>query len=182
MNTVLGSISRLKPGIRIPGKQHYSVYSAQNLPSYVRHVPPTTISTRPSGFRVATEDGFGQTATVGVWIDAGSAFENSTNNGTAHFLEHMAFKVCPFFCNLTKQGTNKRSKNDIEVMIEEMGGHFNAYTTRELTTYYTQCFKQGSALEFPFTDSKISQQWLRFWQMYFRALNLSQTSLSMSVL
>jgi hypothetical protein len=28
-------------------------------------------------------------------------------------------------------------------MVEEMGGHFNAYTTRELTTYYTQCFKQG---------------------------------------
>lgn len=30
---------------------------------------------------------------VGLWIDAGSRYENERNNGTAHFLEHMAFKV-----------------------------------------------------------------------------------------
>jgi hypothetical protein len=29
----------------------------------------------------------------GVFIDAGSRYENAQNNGTAHFLEHMAFKV-----------------------------------------------------------------------------------------
>jgi predicted Zn-dependent peptidase len=36
------------------------------------------------------------TATVGVWIDAGSRAESpetDTSNGTAYFLEHMAFKV-----------------------------------------------------------------------------------------
>lgn len=35
----------------------------------------------------------GETATVGVWIDAGSRYETERNNGAAHFLEHMAFKV-----------------------------------------------------------------------------------------
>ena len=35
----------------------------------------------------------GQTATVGVWIESGTRFETEANNGTAHFLEHMAFKV-----------------------------------------------------------------------------------------
>lgn len=30
---------------------------------------------------------------VGLWIDAGSRFETEKNNGVAHFLEHMAFKV-----------------------------------------------------------------------------------------
>ena len=30
---------------------------------------------------------------VGLWIDAGSRFENEKNNGVAHFLEHMIFKV-----------------------------------------------------------------------------------------
>lgn len=30
---------------------------------------------------------------VGLWIDAGSRYEHERNNGTAHFLEHMAFKV-----------------------------------------------------------------------------------------
>jgi len=108
-----------------------SLYSAHNLPSYVLQVPPTKVTTTPSGFRVASEDGFGQTGTVGIWIDAGSAFENARNNGTAHFLEHMAFK-----------GTAKRTKRHIEEEVEQLGGHFNAYTTRQFTTYYSQCFKQ----------------------------------------
>lgn len=34
-----------------------------------------------------------QTSTVGVWIDAGSRSETDKTNGTAHFLEHLAFKV-----------------------------------------------------------------------------------------
>lgn len=43
--------------------------------------------------RVATEDTGAPTATIGLWIDAGSRFETEENNGVAHFLEHMAFKV-----------------------------------------------------------------------------------------
>lgn len=43
--------------------------------------------------RVATEDSGAPTATVGLWIDAGSRFETDENNGVAHFMEHMAFKV-----------------------------------------------------------------------------------------
>ena len=35
---------------------------------------------------------FAETATVGVYIDAGSRYETDASNGTAHFLEHMAFK------------------------------------------------------------------------------------------
>lgn len=46
-----------------------------------------------NGLRVASEDSGAPTATVGVWIDAGSRNENEANNGVAHFLEHMAFKV-----------------------------------------------------------------------------------------
>ena len=51
------------------------------------------ITTLSSGLRVASETTpFAETATVGVWIDAGSRYENAANNGTAHFLEHMSFK------------------------------------------------------------------------------------------
>ena len=51
------------------------------------------VSALANGLRVASEaQPFAETATVGVWIDAGSRFENDKNNGTAHFLEHMAFK------------------------------------------------------------------------------------------
>ena len=40
------------------------------------------------------QGGHGETATVGVFIDAGSRYETAKNNGTAHFLEHVIFKVC----------------------------------------------------------------------------------------
>lgn len=44
--------------------------------------------------QIATEHSpWAQTSTVGVWIDAGSRFETDRTNGTAHFLEHLAFKV-----------------------------------------------------------------------------------------
>ena len=72
----------------------------------------------------------GETATVGVWIDAGSRYENDRNNGTAHFLEHMAFK-----------GTKNRTQQQLEIEIENMGAHLNAYTSREQTVYYAKVFK-----------------------------------------
>ena len=51
------------------------------------------MTTLPNGMRVASETTpFAETATVGVWIDAGSRYETAQNNGAAHFLEHMAFK------------------------------------------------------------------------------------------
>ncbi|KAI9018072.1 peptidase family M16-domain-containing protein [Phycomyces nitens] len=94
-------------------------------------LPTFRTSVLPNGFTVATEENpASQTATVGVWIDAGSRAENPKNNGAAHFLEHMAFK-----------GTKTRSQRDLELQIENMGGHLNAYTSREQTVYYAKAFK-----------------------------------------
>jgi Predicted Zn-dependent peptidases len=46
--------------------------------------------------QIATDHSpWAQTSTVGVWIDAGSRSETDKTNGTAHFLEHLAFKVRP---------------------------------------------------------------------------------------
>jgi len=81
---------------------------------------------------IATETQPGaQTATVGVWIDAGSRAENKRNNGVAHFLEHMAFK-----------GTGRRSQQALELEVENLGAHLNAYTSREQTVYYAKSFKK----------------------------------------
>lgn len=95
--------------------------------------PPSSQVTRLSnGLRVASEDvPFAETATVGVYIDAGSRFETDRTNGAAHFLEHMAFK-----------GTDSRGVKDLEVEIENLGGHLNAYTSREQTAYYAKVFKK----------------------------------------
>lgn len=93
--------------------------------------PATRVTVLPNGLRVATESHLAlQTASLGVWIDAGSRFESAATNGTAHFLEHMIFK-----------GTKKRSMRQLEEEIENIGGHLNAYTSREQTTYYAKVLK-----------------------------------------
>lgn len=92
------------------------------------NVPPTKLTVLDNGIRVASEDSGAPTATVGLWIDAGSRYETSRNNGVAHFLEHMAFK-----------GTSKRSQTDLELLVENMGAHLNAYTSREQTVFYAKC-------------------------------------------
>ncbi|KAI1609079.1 mitochondrial-processing peptidase subunit beta [Exophiala viscosa] len=90
----------------------------------------TESTTLSNGLTIATEHSpWAQTSTVGVWIDAGSRAETEKTNGTAHFLEHLAFK-----------GTGKRSQHQLELEIENMGGHLNAYTSRENTVYYAKSF------------------------------------------
>ena len=94
-------------------------------------VPTFKTSTLPNGLTVASEVMPGtKTATVGVWINAGSRADNPKNSGTAHFLEHLAFK-----------GTNKRTQLNLELEIENLGAQINAYTSRENTVYYTRCLE-----------------------------------------
>ena len=156
-------------------------------------------------YAVPTEFCPGQTATVGVWIESGTRFETEANNGTAHFLEHMAFKVCSLPTPPTPprahprpaasdprrlrlgaapsaaqpraaqrprprpgldadlppvrslrsslltwrrplgQGTEKRTKEQLELEVENMGAHLNAYTSREQTVYYAKVFQKDVA-------------------------------------
>ena len=102
------------------------------------NVPPTDVTVMDNGMRVATEDHGSPTATVGLWIDTGSRYETAANNGVAHFLEHMAFK-----------GTSKRSQTQLELEVENMGAHLNAYTSREQTVFYAKCLSGdvGHAVE-----------------------------------
>ncbi|KAJ1678279.1 Mitochondrial-processing peptidase subunit beta [Spiromyces aspiralis] len=94
--------------------------------------PKTQVTTLPNGFTVATETNPSvKTATVGVWINSGSRSETEADNGSAHFLEHMAFK-----------GTKQRGQHEIEKAIENMGAHLNAYTSREQTVYYAKAFEK----------------------------------------
>jgi len=92
------------------------------------NTPPTQVTVLDNGMRVASEDSGSPTSTVGLWIDTGSRYETATNNGVAHFLEHMAFK-----------GTAKRTQTGLELEVENMGAHLNAYTSREQTVFYAKC-------------------------------------------
>ncbi|TLD33913.1 hypothetical protein PspLS_01302 [Pyricularia sp. CBS 133598] len=94
----------------------------------------TQTTTLKNGLTVATQySPYAQTSTVGMWIDAGSRAETNENNGTAHFLEHLAFK-----------GTQRRTQHQLELEIENMGAHLNAYTSRENTVYFAKSLNEDA--------------------------------------
>ncbi len=64
-------------------------------------------------------------ASIGVWVLAGSRYEKAEENGISHFIEHMLFK-----------GTSKRSAKDIAAQIDNIGGVLNAFTAKECTCFY----------------------------------------------
>src|ERR1700719_5045489 len=96
----------------------------------------TQLSTLANGLRVATDllDTV-DSVSLGIWVDVGTRHEPAEINGVAHFLEHMAFK-----------GTERRSARDIAEEIEAVGGHLNAYTSRESTAYYAKVLKEDVPL------------------------------------
>jgi processing peptidase subunit beta len=100
--------------------------------SSISAYPETKLSTLANGMRVASEAStpHSDTATIAVFIDAGSRYETPSSNGVAHFLEHMLFK-----------GTGKRTRVQLETEIESIGASLNAYTSREQTVYLCKVSK-----------------------------------------
>ena len=76
-----------------------------------------------------------ETASVGVWVHAGTRHETPDINGVSHMLEHMAFK-----------GTARRTARQIAEEIEAVGGFINAHTARDHTAYYAKVLKEDVPL------------------------------------
>jgi predicted Zn-dependent peptidase len=94
------------------------------------------VSTLANGLRVATDPVASvETASVGVWVAAGSRYESPKIGGVSHFLEHMVFK-----------GTPRRDARAIAEEIEAVGGHLNAHTSREYTAFYAKVLKEDVGL------------------------------------
>ena len=71
-----------------------------------------------------------ETASLGVFVGAGSRDEHPDEHGISHLLEHMAFK-----------GTTRRTARQIAEEIEAVGGDLNAATGVETTAYYARMLK-----------------------------------------
>src|SRR6185503_10427654 len=94
------------------------------------------VSELKSGLKVATDAMPDvDTVSLGVWVNVGTRDEQAEVNGITHLLEHMAFK-----------GTKRRTARQIAETIEEVGGHLNAYTTREQTAYYAKVLAEDAPL------------------------------------
>jgi predicted Zn-dependent peptidase len=85
-------------------------------------------TTLPGGLRVITEEiPYVRSASLGVWVGAGSLWEGPRDSGISHFIEHMLFK-----------GTKGRSAKQIAQAIDGRGGSLNAFTSKEQTCYYAK--------------------------------------------
>lgn len=93
-------------------------------------------TTTPDGLRILTErHEHVASATIGVWIDAGSVYETDDERGLAHLLEHLVFK-----------GTHKRSMTQIAQAMDALGGQMNAWTEREQVCYHVKVLAEHAPL------------------------------------
>ena len=80
-----------------------------------------------SGLRLAFHPmPYTKSIAIGIYVGTGSANEDATNNGISHFIEHMVFK-----------GTSHRTAYDIANEMESVGAQINAFTSRNVTSFYT---------------------------------------------
>ena len=85
-----------------------------------------------NGIRVFAENiPYAESVSIGVWVGNGSRHEKSYENGISHFIEHMVFK-----------GTKHRTAKDIALEMDSVGGHLNAFTTKECTCFYAKTLKE----------------------------------------
>ena len=63
--------------------------------------------------------------TIDTWIKTGSIDEDDSNNGVAHFLEHLFFK-----------GTKNHEPGEFDRILESKGAITNAATSKDFTHYY----------------------------------------------
>jgi predicted Zn-dependent peptidase len=65
-----------------------------------------------------------RSVSMGIWVRSGSRQESEEENGISHFIEHMVFK-----------GTKNRSAEQIAREADSIGGHLDAFTAKECTSF-----------------------------------------------
>uniref|UniRef100_A0A6B2L3V9 Peptidase M16 C-terminal domain-containing protein n=1 Tax=Arcella intermedia TaxID=1963864 RepID=A0A6B2L3V9_9EUKA len=99
-------------------------YYSTDGTAHLKNTPLTKLTQLPSGIRVASGEGLGGVATVGLWIDAGSANETDSNNGVSNFFQTVALK-------------GAKAKD-----IEALGGSVKGSAGREFTSFVAQARQQ----------------------------------------
>lgn len=81
-----------------------------------------------NGVRIISEKmPYVRSAAVGIFLNVGSRDEAPSENGSAHYIEHMLFKR-----------TSMHSAAELAFEMDGIGGQVNAYTTRENTCFYAR--------------------------------------------
>ncbi|AEO69105.1 uncharacterized protein THITE_2119130 [Thermothielavioides terrestris NRRL 8126] len=90
------------------------------------------ITTLSNGIRVASEDLPDAFSGVGVYIDAGSRYENESLRGASHIMDRLAFK-----------STGSRSADEMLETVEKLGGNIQCASSRESMMYQAATFNSA---------------------------------------
>lgn len=85
-----------------------------------------------NGIRVASEDLPDAFSGVGIYIDAGSRYENDYLRGASHIMDRLAFK-----------STDKRSADEMLETVEHLGGNIQCASSRESMMYQAATFNSA---------------------------------------
>jgi predicted Zn-dependent peptidase len=79
----------------------------------------------PNGLTILTESMPSvRSVSMGLWLRTGARQERIDENGVSHFIEHMLFK-----------GTKNRTAEEIARAADSIGGHLDAFTAKETTSF-----------------------------------------------
>ncbi len=73
-----------------------------------------------------------QSVAIGIFVDVGSRDEGDAQAGASHALEHMVFK-----------GAGQLDVHQLAERLDDLGGHANAYTSRERTCFHMQVLHES---------------------------------------
>ncbi|KAM0700308.1 hypothetical protein Q7P35_012029 [Cladosporium inversicolor] len=106
--------------------------TASRQPSEKEPTDLDQITTLPNGIRVATEALPGHFSGIGVYVDAGSRYENEGLRGVSHIIDRLAFK-----------STTKRSADEMLESIDKLGGNIQCASSRESLMYQSATFNSA---------------------------------------
>ncbi|KAJ2652836.1 Mitochondrial-processing peptidase subunit alpha [Coemansia sp. RSA 1250] len=89
----------------------------------------TLVTTFPNGLRVTSEPDPGHFSAIGVYVDAGSRYEDASTAGYAHLMDRLAFR-----------NSERFSSADAMAAIEKLGGSIMSSSSRECIMYQAAVF------------------------------------------
>ena len=108
-----------------------------------------------------------QSVALGIFVDVGSRDEDVSNAGIAHALEHMLFK-----------GTESLDVHALSERLDQLGGHANAFTSRERTCFHIHVlyedWKEALSLltEMVLKPRLPEEEWLREREVIFSEMSM----------
>lgn len=128
-SALLTNITKLSVSTQAP-RRSLATVAVEGIPKEPTDLDQ--ITTLPNGLRVASEALPGSFSGVGVYIEAGSRFENQSLRGVSHIMDRLAFK-----------STSQRSADEMLETVEALGGNIQCASSRESMMYQAATFNSA---------------------------------------